>query len=339
MFITLHAKGNIADREQIFLKGSYDLMQAFMQVCDLLKSDLEAAYQTSESRDMGLSLEQDVLLQMEELLQSLDIGSLEGIVLHGYFGSGLCTKKYINALTALAGYQKVILKKANAIFAATADDSPLTISELRLLGKRIAFALGDLIYSLSHIIYDPVDARYVLENPEETFTYSSELQYFFHTISRSPEEFARYLAELQHTYISVIPIYEDNPEAWEQITSQLDPSLVDTLTDYGVYITDLDVRAVKKKLLSIDENYLDTLSARAESDSYIANENPEYWAAFIKLIPDKYISTFIDIDWQLTPGLLEPALQSGEIRDDYVSWLLNFLKGETNGETKYFDKT
>lgn len=336
MLITLNAKGNILDRSQTFLKGSYDLLGAFVQVCEFLKGDLEADYQISESKDMGISIEQDALMQMEEVLQELNIGELESIMVHGYFGSGLCTKKYINALKALAGYQKIILKKADAIFAPADNDIPFTLTALRALGKRISYAVGDLIYALSNIVFDPWDARCVLECQNEVITYGSELQQFFHSIGMKPNEFAAYLLNLQHTYISVIPVYEDNPEVWERIISQLDPDLVDSLTDHGMYITSLDVRAVKAGKLKIDENFIDILDAREENESYIANADPDAWADFIKLIPDKYIETFLDIDWQLTPGLLEPALKDNEIRDDYVAWLLNFLKGESNGETKFF---
>lgn len=337
MLITLNSAGGIASRSQQYLLGSYNVLRTFTKVCEFLKGDLEANYQTSEAKDMGLSLEQDALMQMEELVQELNIGELENMMLQGYFGSGLCTKKYVSAVKALAEYQELILQKADAIFAPADNDMPFSLKELRMLGKRISFAVGDLIYAMSNIVFNPVDARWVLENQDEEITYDSALQHFFHSIKMQPKEFAAILISLQHSYISVIPIYEDNPEAWEQITSQLHPSLVDTLTDYGVYITSLDVRAVKKGILTIDENYLDTLNNRAENDSYIANEDPEGWASFLELVPDKYIETFLDIDSFLTPGLLEPALQDNKISDSYVAWLLKFLKGEPNGETKFFN--
>lgn len=339
MVIALNGTGGILSKAQDFLRGSYKLLKTFVQVHDFLNSDLEAAYQTSESKDMGISIEQDTLLQLEEILQELNIGSLEDLMLQGHFGSGLCINKYINAVRSLAGYQHLVIKRANAIFTASDNLEPYSLKELRKLNKNIGYSLGDLVYALSNIIFDPLDARSLLEAKdadEEPITYSAELQQFFHEIHMQPEEFAKYLVELQHRFISVIPIYEDNPEAWEQITSQLHPSLVDTLTEYGTYITNLDIRAVKAGLLQIDENYLDKLSARAEDSEYIANADPEGWAAFVKLIPDKYIATFIALEDRLTPGLLESALQENKITDKYVEALQNFLKGDINGATKYF---
>lgn len=329
MFIDLKTQGSIANRSLVFLKETYSMLTGFTEACEMLSGDLNDYYD-EEFRMMGVSLEECILMKLQTIFEDMTVSNLADIAVSGYFSSGIYASKYIMALTNLDSCYTQLLARAQHMDIIPEED-------LKTLGRQISYRLGDLVFAFSNIIFDPVDARWILENTTEEVSYCQVLQQFFAEIGIEPMSFAKHLVELQHKYISVIPLFEQDPDTWCRITKDLHPSLVDTLTEYGTYITILDVKAFKQGILTIDENYLEILREREENKEYIANVDPDAWQDFLKLVRDDQVKTILSIENYITFDLLQTPIEEKKLTDEYIKFMLSQIKGKNYAETHYFD--
>ena len=230
MKIELHAYGAVKKEGVTYLLQSDSLVEGFIKVYSLLKAD-PSTYFTKEYKQMGFSAEECLLDKIDETINEMNIGKLSDIVSHGYFGPSLSSAKYLNANATLMSIYTTLQGNVNCL-------TPLTSDEANKYSRAISYALGDMLFALSRTIYDPIDARQFLEL-DETCTFSHDLQIFFSSKHVTPEEYAAHICELRTKFISVIPLFEDDPEKWEMITANLPDSVVDTLNP-NLGVVDLD---------------------------------------------------------------------------------------------------
>ena len=327
MKIELHAYGAVKKEGVTYLLQSDSLVEGFIKVYSLLKAD-PSTYFTKEYKQMGFSAEECLLDKIDETINEMNIGKLSDIVSHGYFGPSLSSAKYLNANATLMSIYTTLQGNVNCL-------TPLTSDEANKYSRAISYALGDILFALSRTIYDPIDARQFLEL-DETCTFSHDLQIFFSSKHVTPEEYAAHICELRTKFISVIPLFEDDPEKWEMITANLPDSVVDTLVDYGIYITDFDLRAYKLGALQIDENYIEDLCNRAENSDYIGNAAPHDWQRFTQLLSDSQVTTLVPYTDSLTEEDIELPVKEGSVSDEYFDFLIKKYKGDTGDTTHFF---
>lgn len=327
MNIELKVYGPIEDKIDVFLRQSNSLINGFVDIYDVCTADPQVYY-TREYKDMGFSAEEALLDRLDAITNEMCISELSNIICHGYFGTGLSSAKYLNAHANLMSVYTTIKGNVNCM-------QPFTASEIKGLNQTVAYALGDILFAFSKILYYPIDAKHFLEL-NEPCTFAQPLQAFFSSIGSDPKSYAAKLNDLRTRFISVIPLFEDKPELWKSITSKLPSAVVDMLVDYGEYITDFDLRAYHLNKLAIDEEFIDELSNRAENADYIGNVAPHKWQQFSRMLSDEQVIQLLPYDDVITEGDISVALKDGEINNEYFTVLLKKLRGDFGDTTSYF---
>lgn len=327
MLIELKCKGPVADKSLAYLTETHSLIAGFVKIHSMLSGRLEDYYD-EEYKEMGVSLEECILYNLDEVISNINFSSLPGIICRGYFGEGLSNSKYLNAYTKLEDTFNSIRGRIDCM-------TPYSCSELVELATNISYALGDMLFAFSEILYNPVNASYILTE-DETFTYSQDIQQFFSSVKMTPEQYAAYIVSLRSTYISVIPLFVDRPDEWITLTKDLHPSMVDMLIDYGTYITEFDVRAAQLGLLKIDENFIDELQERSESSEYIGVRASDAWLHFTKLLTDEQVRKIFPIVSCLNPEDLTGPIEEGSVNDKFIDELSLRVKGGITDATNYF---
>lgn len=328
MNIEVKVYGPIEDKIDVFLKQSDSLINGFVKIHDICLADPKTYY-TREYRDMGFSAEETLLDRLDAITSEMNISELSGIISHGYFGTGLSSAKYLNAHANLMSVFTTIKGNINCM-------QPFTSYEIKSMTQTIAYALGDLLFSFSKILYFPIDAKHYLEL-NEPCTFAQPLQAFFSSMQSDPKSYAAKLNDLRLRFISVIPLFEDKPELWKSITTQLPSAVVDMLVDYGEYITDFDLRAYNLEILTIDEEFIDELSNRAENSEYIGNVAPHKWQQFSRMLSDEQVIQLLPYDNMITEDDIDIALKDGEVNNEYFTVLLKKLRGDIGDTTNYFN--
>lgn len=328
MLIELKCKGPVADKGLVYLTETHSLMTGFVEIHKVLAGNHDDYYD-EEYKEMGVSLEECILYKLDELMSNINFSSLPSIICRGYFGEGLSNSKYLNAYTKLEDMFSSIRGRIDCM-------TPYSCTEMTEMATNISYALGDLLFAFSEILYSPVNASYILTE-DETFTYSQDIQQFFSSIKMTPEQYAAYLVSLRTTFISVIPLFMDRPSEWLALTRDLHPSLVDMLIDYGTYITEFDVRTAQLGLLKIDENFIDELQERSESCEYIGVRASDAWLHFTKLLTDNQVRKLFPIVSSISPEDLTESIENGRVEDDFIEILSCRAKGVmTTDGTNYF---
>lgn len=327
MIIELKANGPVADKGVEFLVETHSMICGFVKVYNLITSDPKSYY-SAEYEELGVSPEECVLDKLDDIISSMSIDTLPDIVCRGYFGSGLSSAKYLMAHTTL---EDIYIRLRGNIDTLT----PIASKELSKIASDISYALGNLLFAFSKILFYPIDAKEFLSS-SETYTFSQDIRYFFSRINTTPEKYAAMIIELRSKFISVIPLFIDDPEAWEKLTAKLQPGIVDFLIDYGTYVTEFDLRAYKLGLLNIDESFIDELCNRTESSDYIGNVAPAKWLKFTKLLTDEQVGKVLPLVDSLTSDDLNIPIEEGKLSDAYFKILEEKSRGGIARDTNYF---
>lgn len=312
MLIEIQCSANLAKHAKDWLCETYRLIDCADRAYDLLVAD-RSSWVDDDLRAMGVSPNEGIVYALDEILGNIELPYSYEVMKQGTYGSGMAVQKYLNGFTAIDYVIMTIRSKSDYA-------EPLDEDELSTLKSNLYQALGDLIYAFGRVLFSGRNPKVALVEMND-YIFSQDIQAFLASVGRSAEEVAMCLVGLQCKYITTIPLFDNDPESWIAITKELDPSLVDMMIDYGTYITSLDVRAVKKGLLQIDENFVDLIQERAETPEHILNQAPVKWEQFIELIPDEEILFFEQNEFKITSDIVDVALADGALTPEYVKTL------------------
>lgn len=325
MLIEIKCAPGLKKYATAWLTETYDLINKLDAAYDLLCAG-KNSWVTSELTAMGVSPEEGLVYLLDEQLGTLDTPISSIATSNGCFGSGTAIQKYLNAFVSVDYLLTRIKTKADYA-------EPFVEQEITDFQNSLYQTLGDLIYSFSRVLF--------LQNPRnvlasEAYTYSQDIQAFFARAGKSAECIASELVEKQSKYITTIPLFEKDPEAWRSITKALDPALVDILVDYGEFITALDIRAARMGCLTVDENFTDIIRERAEDQMHIINQAPAMWQQFIKMIPDSEVQFFEAINDKISVGMIEGPVKEGKITPEYLAELHSLFSSMGVATTNVF---
>lgn len=316
------------EQQQQFLIETHSLITTIHNICAFLSGDMTRHFD-SDYKAMGMSLEECLLFKLEEILENLQVDHLTDLVAAGGYITGPFSSKYLNAYVSA---QDILADIEEHVV----DSEAYTLSRLKELRRDLTYAEGDLVYAFSRELFNPTDARTIAFS-SDTFTYTQAHTEFFSRVGMKPEEYANFLARLGTLYVSVIPLFADKPEEWIELTKGLESSVVSTLVDYGTYITEFDIRAMKLGVLLIDENFIDELLERSETGTCLSVTKPSEWLQFTRSLTDQQIKVVLPFTADLTIEDIKPVLEEGKLTDSHLRHLVTMHGGSNYaGETDFF---
>lgn len=308
-----------------FLGEAKQFIQTFDKVYRFLCTDMTSV-DTEENREMGIGWDYSILFYLDELTADLQLGTLNQAVQNMWFAEGSATTKLNRGIIVLGDFYQNIVKHLTT-------NTTFTMEELERRHHHLGYALGDFIYAMNQICCTEQILEAVLE--DQPISIESGYKLYLSSIGQTPVEFAQWLFGMRRNYVSVVPMFRDNPEAWSQMITNLDPSIVETLIDYGDWIYPMDVLAFQNGDLVIDDNYLDLLQQRSDSQSSTANLYPDEWWDFQRKIPAELATRALELEPYLTVGAIDPILKGDTPTKEFFDAVEKFGTGSSqNGDVE-----
>lgn len=288
-----------------FLKEAREVILAFHNIYKFLSTDMKSV-DTEENREMGIGWEYSILFHLDELVTNVRFDTLNQAVLNMWFAENAATSKLNRGVIVMGDFYQNIAKHL-------ATNTPFSVEELIAKRPHLAYALGDFIYALNQVCcVDEYCEAYINDSP---IMLESAYQVFLSDIGMQPFDFVQWLLTMRKNYISVVPIFVNDPLGWADLTAGLPANVVETMVDYGDWIYQMDILAFKRGELVINDDYLDLLQARANSTTSTASQFPDEWLAFQNKIPEELASRALELEPLLTIGAIDEYVNSDLIPD------------------------
>lgn len=332
MEIKLQFSGNANLKNQAvhqIIVGATKCLRAFVEIYrEATPEAIQRYFRENGDPEAGEIPDELFLEHLDSILGDIDVEALLKIDRDvGHLGSKTPVEKYWASIEFLAVLVQDIKQHISAYNTYTAD-------ALDTLRDNLKSYIGDLTYSLACNAFDPYTNVDAIETAEPIVCdqlLTDALAELYPGDANAVVTYANELANLQEEFATSAPISDLDPDAWKEMTESCTPDISIQLSDYGKYITSLDVRAFKSGYIEMDANFIDILVARKNCVSFMGNVIPNTWANFVKLIPEELFDTFYDIELNIPQDLVKISVDGGKLDMVLFKALLEDLSNGGNG--------
>lgn len=329
--IILTVNGHIKGRELSFLQNTDKFIRLVVKVYSTLageNKEFDAAY-TKDGEPLGMSYGEYIPMYLDGIIKMNILSELQGIQLDGYFGDGPSGGKYLTAFTQLSDILVGICDMADDMEVLTAEDRHRMATDIR-------YAFGDLLFAFSHILFSPYTA-YDIINTQQDFKYSSIHISFFENMGVTAFDYARFLFELGSKFVSIVPLFESDPDRWVKLTKDLSPQLVNLLGEFGTYITEFDIRLLEMHYFEANDAFIDMLAEREDNEyaDFVGITNKNAWQDFTKLLTATQIQKLAEYVNSITYNDIYIAVDQGRLTDKYVDDIVSHKKCHEADDNTY----
>lgn len=299
-----------------FLRESYEVIKSFSQVYDLISGDMQEKCDISMV-EIGIGYEDQIMFKLAEITGGVEYSALDEAMANNSFGEGGVVVKLMKSIA-------YFIQLIEEFRTHEALSQPISLADLKDHELSLRYNLGDFVYAVYQIcMCDQILGAHI-SGEEERHNQSFEM--FLKETNKDSVEFALELFNLKRKFKSVIPIFKDTPAMWDDITASMDPDLLDSLIDCGEFIFPIDMVAVKRGTLALDEDYLQLLEARSNNSQHVCQLYPDQWLQFQDAVPEAYAADVMAYEEVLTIGVIAPIIEGEPFTEDYMQLLRKLFK-------------
>lgn len=291
--------------------GATKCLRAFVEIYREANPEaIKRYFKENGDPEAGEIPEELFLEHLDAILSEIDVDTLLKIDRDiGHLGSKTPVEKYWATIEFLAVLVQDMKQHISAY-------NTYTDAMLETLRDNLKSYIGDLAYSLACNAFDPYTNIDVLETSEPIICdqmLTDALAELYPGDANAVVTYANELANLQEEFATSAPISDLDPSSWQEMLESTTPDISMQLSDYGRYITSLDVRAFKSGYLEIDADFIDMLIARKNCVQFMGNVIPNTWASFVKLIPDELFNDFYEVELFIPQDLVKISVDGGKL--------------------------
>ncbi|MEG2263478.1 MAG: hypothetical protein RSC43_00875 [Clostridia bacterium] len=321
--ITIDRLPKVTDSTAVaFLTEAYTALQHFEEMYKYLRENLTATHDT-ELAEMGITHEDDIMYHMDEYIGQLQTDVMDYATKFSQFGEGSIVGQIAKAVANVEMYQADILTRVSLA-------TPMTVEEIQRMLPYYKFVIGDLAFTLGSITH--VDDILEAVLAREEISVDGALKAFCTSRNITLTDLALYIGTVRKHFPSVIPVFDECPEEWDEICAKLNPSMISEIIDYGDQVYLVDIKAYRHGDLLLDENYVAMLEERQTTPPSIAEDFPDSWNVFQHAMPEEFALRVINILPKILHGFVSPILQGQPFTAKYMEFLEKVCGGGLNEE-------
>lgn len=255
------------------LYGGYRLLEKYLSTEEV--KDVPAGLTAQDIKDAEL---QDGV----DIVYGMNVSELQEMLLLGKFGVNIPALRMKRALS----YCSVVEYDFGEIAKFIPDTETLLA-----LKNNTEFALGNWIHGFAATIDLQSVAKLVLsKDPPADVRLNHEIGLWLSGFSSVEvrRSVIKGLLTFCRKFIPITEAFLESPSEWNDFVATVPADYKDDILMYADSVYTCDIIAYRMGKIQIDDNYINIIKRRCESDNSLENEGPDVVAKFIQKLPPEY---------------------------------------------------